>query len=84
VNRFREVGFNGEGPSGYVEDRHTPEELAEHIRDELRTGDDDFEVLLALDDFPQYAKEYVGVEGALVCLIHDDHAVGIEVLVWES
>merc|ERR1740124_392631 len=41
LHRFREVGFNGEGPSGYAKDRHAPEELAEHVRAERRAGDDE-------------------------------------------
>merc|ERR1740124_1691852 len=81
LHRFREVGFNGEGPSGYAKDRHAPEELAEHVRAERRAGDDELEVRSSLDDFPQHAEEHIGVEGALVRLIHDDRAVGVEVLV---
>merc|ERR1740124_1987891 len=41
LHRFREVGFNREGPSGYAKDRHVPEELAEHVRAERRAGDDE-------------------------------------------
>merc|ERR1740124_1620028 len=84
LHRFREVGFNGEGPSGYPKDRHAPEELAEHVRAERRAGDDELEVRSSLDDFPQHAEEYVGVEGSLVRLIHDDRAVGVEVLVSQA
>jgi hypothetical protein len=72
---FLEVFGDGEGAAWDGEDRGVAEEHGEFLGVHGGGGDDQFYVAAFLGDFAQNAEEDVGVEAALMGLVHDDGAV---------
>lgn len=69
-----------EGAAGDFEDGHTAKKICEFSGVERGRGDDELEIVAPRDNLTQDAKQQVGVDGALVRLVHNDAGVGIKVL----
>ena len=72
--------LHGECSSGYAEDGRAAEVDGEAVGVHGGRGDDELEVPAPHEDLPHEAEQHIGVERALVRLVHDDAAVGVEVL----
>ena len=85
LRRPRVQHVDGESPPRDLEHGGVPEERREARGVERRRGHDQPEVPRpARGDGLEHAEEHVGVQGALVRLVHDDRGVGLEVRVAEG
>ncbi len=79
LRRLGEHDIHGERAPRDLEHWHTAEKICEFGGVERGGGDDELEVIATGHNFAQDAKQHVGVEGALVGLVHNDAGVGVEV-----
>ena len=79
LRRLCEHDIDGEGAAGDLEHGHAAEKISEFGGVERGGCDDEFEIVAAGNDLAQDAEQDVGVEGALVGLVHDDARVSVKI-----
>lgn len=76
---FGKVGFDREGPARNGVDLGVAEKVRELVGVHGGAGNDDLDISARLGHFDQDPEKHVGVETALVGLVHDDAAILLQI-----